>query len=118
MSVRVEEEEMYLTLRFQGAILGGGAGGFTMGFSVDGAASPTLQVASHLFVGTERLNLNVMHTIKLSKGEHVVALTANDVATAGHTIDGAVVHSVFSATRSSDDAVLAHGVDSKVQNIF
>ena len=118
MSVRVEEEEMYLKLTFQGSVLGGGPGIQTLGFLVDSVAAPTLPLLSFTFLATEAIPVNISHVVKLTKGEHKVGLLGNDPTSAGHTIDGAVVQSVFSATRYTDDATLAHGVDSKVQQIF
>jgi hypothetical protein len=122
MSVRVEEDEMDLVLKFQGSVLGGAAGALTMGFAVDSgagfAANPTLPLFSFTFLATEVYNAEFEVRLSLAKGEHKVALTANDAGSVGHTIDGAVVHSTFSATRVSSAATLAHGVDSKVQGIY
>lgn len=115
MSVRVEEDQMLLVLNFQGNILGGGAGALTMGFLVDGVAATTLPLMGFTFIGATQLPVNFSLPVALSKGEHKIALTANDVGTAGHTINGAAFDSRFSATRLTNDATLGHGVGSKVQ---
>lgn len=122
MSVRVEEEEMLLLLRFQGRITGVTAEEATLNFAVDSgagfAAASVLPLAAHTFL-TGRLDqqFHVELCVKLAKGEHKVALLAN-ADSGGHQIDGATVNCRFSATRVSNDATLAHGVGSKVQNVL
>jgi len=123
MSVRVEEDEMLLELKFQGSVLGINAAALTMGFAYNSGAgwlpATTLPQLSHLFLtGQLELDAHFSFVLSLPKGEHKVALTANDVGTAGITIDGGVVDSRFSATRISNAATLAHGVDSKVQGTY
>lgn len=119
MNVRVEEEEMLLLLEFQGRLTGVTAELIEMGFTVNsgaGFASPTtLPLLAHTFL-TGQLEEAVKFSlcVKLTKGHHVVGLTANP-ASVNHDIDGDVVHCVFSATRVSSDATLGQGVNSKVQ---
>ena len=118
MIVRVEEEEMLLTLNFQGNILGVTAAVLTMGFEIDGVAAPALPLLGHTFLtGQLQLPVNLSWQATLTKGEHTVALTAN-TTTAAASVDGAAFMSRFSALRDSNSATLAHGVDSKVQDIF
>jgi hypothetical protein len=118
MSVRVEEDEMLLHLNFQGNILGVTAAVLTMGFEVDGVAATALPLLGHTFLtGQLQLPVNFTLPVTLTKGEHVVALTANTTTAAAAT-DGTAFDCRFSATRVSNAAALAHGVDSKVQGIF
>lgn len=113
LNVRVEEEQMLVRVAFKGTILGGGAGDLTVGFTVDGVALPLLSAGQLLAAGEH--HLHVEETLALTKGQHVIRLQMNDVATAGHTIDGGVYKCVFSVERVSNDALLGQGVNSKVQ---
>lgn len=116
MSVRVEEDEMLLVLNFQGNLLGVTAAAVTLGFEVDGAAATALPLLAHTFLtGQLQLPVNISLPVTLTKGEHVIALTADDPGTAGITIDGGVADCRFSATRVSNAATLGQGVNSKVQ---
>jgi len=115
MNVRVEEEEMLLILDFQGQVTGVTAELLVMNFEVDGVAASALPLLSHTFLtGQLADEAKFSLCVKLTKGHHVVALTAN-AASGGHTIAGAVVRSAFSATRVSNAATLGQGVNSKVQ---
>lgn len=122
MSVRVEEEQMLLVLNFQGQISGVTAETATLAFYVDSGAgwapATTLPQAAHTFLtGQLTDEVNVSLPLALAKGEHKVALWAN-ADSGGHAIDGGIVDCRFSATRVSNAAALAHGVDSKVQGIY
>ena len=118
MSVRVEEEQMLCTLNFQGQLSGVTAEAATLAFYVDGAASTTLPQLVHTFLtGQLTTDVSISLPVMLTKGEHKVALWAN-AASGGHAIEGTVVDCRLSATRASNAAALAHGVDSKVQGIY
>jgi len=115
MSVRVEEDEMLLILDFQGQVSGVTAELLVMNFEVDGAAASVLPLLSHTFLtGQLADEAKFSLCVKLTKGEHKVALTAN-AASGGHAIEGTTVRCAFSATRVSSDATLGQGVNSKVQ---
>jgi len=116
MVVRVEEDQMDLVLRFRGTILGGGAGDLVVGFTVDGVALAKLAGRQLLAAGEHALD--VSQRVSLSKGQHLVRLQMDDVASAGHTIDGGPHECRFEAERLSSAATLAHGVDSKVQGVY
>jgi hypothetical protein len=115
MSVRVEEEQMDLILSFKGTVLATGPGDVQVGFAVGGVALAKLGGAHALVLG--EYHLNVEQRITLTKGDHLVTLQMNDVATIC-TIDGGPHECRFGAERLSSAATLAHGVDSKVQGIF
>lgn len=115
MIVRVEEEQMLLTLNFQGQISGVTAEAATLAFYVDGAPATTLPQVVHTFLtGQLTAEVNTSLSVMLSKGEHTVALWAN-ADSGGHAIEGTVVDCRFTATRDSSDATLGQGVNSKVQ---
>jgi len=119
MSVRVEEEQMLLLLRFQGRLTGVTAELVTLNFAVDSGAgfvaASVLPLASHTYLtGQLAHEFHVELPVVLTKGEHKVALLAN-AASGNHQIDGLTVNSRFSATRVSSDATLGQGVNSKVQ---
>jgi hypothetical protein len=118
MSVRVEEEEMLLTLEFQGSILGAGVTVLNMGFAVDSgtgfAATSTLPLWGATLAAAET-PVRFTQRLTLAKGEHKIALQAADVSSTGHTISGGVVDSRFAACRDSNSATLGQGVNSKVQ---
>jgi len=117
MIVRVEEDEMLLQLNFQGNILGVATAVLLMGFSVDGAAATPLPLLGHTFDGALQLAVNFTLPLALTKGEHTIALTGG-TSVAAASVDGAAFDCRFSATRVSNAAALAHGVDSKVQGVF
>jgi hypothetical protein len=116
-SVRVEEDEMSVVLRFSGSLLNAGAATWTGRFAVDGTAQSTLPIAGGALLAGAALSVAFEQTVTLTKGEHKVSLQLN-TSIAATTIDGAVVRSTFSANRLSSAATLAHGVDSKVQGIY
>jgi len=119
MSIRVEEDQMDLVLNFQGNLLGANADSATMAFQVNGVTQPTLPLYGTTFLtGTLQKPANFSLHVTLAKGDHKVALLGNDVGSGSVTIDGAAFDCRFSATRVSNAAVLAHGVDSKVQGVY
>ena len=115
MNVRVEEEEMLLLLEFSGRLTGVNAETIEMGFEVDGAAATALPLFSHAYLTGQLLfPVSFGVCVKLTKGQHVVGLTANPNS-GDQDLDGDIVHTVFSATRVSSAATLGQGVNSKVQ---
>lgn len=116
LSVRVEEEQMLVVLRFAGSIQSAGAGLLTVGFLVDSVVTPTLPAAGvTLGAATAMTYLNVELPVVLSKGDHKIALQMNDAGSVGHTIDGGDFLCRFSVERRSNDVLLGQGVNSKVQ---
>ena len=118
MNVRVEEDEMLLFLEFEGTVKSGGAGVLELDISWNGNTTPTPLAAQTLAASGTFSHWSVSHLVLLAKGQHVIRLRANDVGSQGHTIDGVAYHAHLRVKRESSDATLAHGVDSKVQNIF
>lgn len=114
INVRVEEEQMLLRVAFKGTVLAIAPGALTVGFSSDTVALPLLSGGQQL-TAAGPWHLCVEETLLLSKGQHVIRLRMNDVATAGHTIDGGVYKCLFTAERMTNDATLGQGVNSKVQ---
>jgi len=120
MSVRLEEDEMDLVLKFQGNLLGATTDVATLAFQVDGVAATALPSwgTTFLLADLQRAASIELRVTGLAKGEHKVALLGADVNSGSVTIDGAAFVCTFSAERVSSAATLAHGVDSKVQGIF
>jgi hypothetical protein len=116
LSVRVEEEQMLVVLRFSGSIQSAAAGILSVGFLVDSVAVPTLPAAAHSLGAINTMSyLNVEHAVVLSKGDHKIALQMNDVGTTGATIDGGDFLARFSVERRSNAVTMGQGVNSKVQ---
>mgnify|MGYP003628088846 CR=1 FL=1 len=116
-SVRVEEDEMSVVLRFSGSLLYAANAAWTGRFMVGILPQSTLPLAGGALLAGVGNTVAFEQTVTLAKGEHKVSLQLTS-STANTTIDGAVVHSTFSATRLSSAATLAHGVDSKVQGTY
>jgi len=118
VSVRVEEEEMCLTLAFSGSLVNPGPGVFSLGFAVDSngagfVATSALPLCAGALLAGVGLSVACSTVVKLAKGEHKITLQAD--STAATTIDGAVIRSTLSMTRDSNSATLGQGVNSKVQ---
>lgn len=120
MSIRIEEEEMDLILRFQGNLLGANGDVATLAFEVNGVAATALPSWGTTFLTADlQAHANIeLRVTGLAQGEHKVALLGNDVGSGTVTLDGANFVCTFSAERVSSAASLAHGVDSKVQGIY
>lgn len=116
----VEEEEMITEVGFVGTLANANAGAQTADFNlvVDGSNATTLPVASTTIALTGREWIKAAATLRLTKGAHVVKLQANASVVTDVTIAGAAYDCRLFAMRSTADAALAHGVDSKVQAIF
>ena len=113
MSVRVEEDEMLLTLAFSGSLLNAAAAVWSGAFAVDGVAASALPVAAGALLAAAPLSVSFEQSVWLTKGDYKVTMQMN--STAATTIDGGTVRSVFTALRDSNSATLGQGVNSKVQ---
>ncbi len=110
----VEEDEMMVEVGLTGTVLCGGADSLIQfKLMVDGTSVSTLPLAANDLVAAKTEYLNIAKTVRLAKGRHVLKLQSN-VSTAA-TLKGATYDALLFAKRLSADAVLAHGVDSKVQ---
>jgi hypothetical protein len=115
LNFAVEEDEMMVNLGFTATILAGGAASqIDFQFMVDGVAATAFPSAGlDITVAAKKAFLAMPLVVRLSKGRHVVKLQAN--ATAAASIKGTAYDCRLFAKRETADAVLAHGVDSKVQ---
>ena len=110
-------------LNFQGVVSHSAVDGAVhLQFEVDGAAVDAAMAAGQYGATSstaDALNhANFSRIVSLAKGHHVVLLQAKTPDGADLTVENAAWPGRLSATRLSGDAVLAHGVDSKVQAIF
>jgi hypothetical protein len=115
LNFAVEEDEMLVELGASGTLLSGAAASTTdFQFVVDGTATTTLPLGNvTITAAATKGPLGLYQVVRLTKGRHVVKLQAN--ASAATTLKGTAYDCRLVARRDSADAVLAHGVDSKVQ---
>lgn len=123
LNFRVEEDEMQVLLNFQGVVSHSAVDGAVhLQFDVDGnpvdAAMADGQYAATSSTADALNHANFSRIVSLSKGHHVLKLQAKTPDGASLTLENATWPGRLSASRLSHDAVLAHGVDSKVQAIF
>lgn len=116
----VEEEEMLTEVGFDGVLNNVNVAAQSADFNlmVDGVSATTLPVAGQSFTASSKEKVKMAVTLRLSKGAHVVKLQANASVVTDVTIAGATYDCRLFAMRTTADAALAHGVDSKVQSIF
>ena len=113
----VDEDEMFVRIRFQAALSNGAADEVDFGLALDGALigggaifrKGLDALTSHDGVVFEWFG-------KVARGAHVLELQANQVGAASESTDTAVAPAMFSAERVTNEAVLGHGVGSKVIN--
>ena len=113
----VDEPEAYIKFRLQCCVENGAADMLDFGLELDGA----LINGGTLFRKALDATALVTHDgvvfewfQKVAEGAHVIALFSDQVLAASENIDTAVAPCVLSAERVTNEAVLAHGVGSKV----
>lgn len=116
----VEEDEMMTEVGFVGTLANANAAAQTadLNLVVDGVNATTLPVAGTTVALTGKEWIRAAVVLRLAKGSHVVKLQANASVATDVTIAGAVHDCRLFAMRTTADAVLAHGVDSKVQSVY
>lgn len=124
LGFRVDEDEMLVRFRFQACVENGAADMLDFGLSLatDGAA-PALIGGGALYrqaldatVATTHTGVTFEWYAKLPRGSHIVALFADQVLAASENVDTGPAPCLFSAENVTNEAVLGHGVESKVFN--
>jgi len=117
----VEEEEMLVRFRLQCAVESGADDMLDFGLQLDGAligGGALFRKGIDITAGKTHDGVSFEWFQKVTKGSHVVALFTDQVGGASENIDTVVAPCTFTVERVSNDAVLAHGVDSKVAGIY
>lgn len=115
-NVRVEEENMVVELLLDGSIVGGAAADIVLAkFQVGTAtAVPALPMGVGVAAGPAVEHCALKQVVELPKGQHVVKLLLGATA-ADLVLKGATYDCKFACLRTTADATLGQGVNSKVQ---
>lgn len=117
MSFRVEEEEMVVSLEFQGVVSNDNAAGrVDLDFNVDGTrvSGATAGLMGYPSVSSVLAPVHMVRVVRLSKGDHTLALQWK--AAAGvNTLAATTFPAQLVVRRMSHPATLGQGVNSKVQ---
>lgn len=120
LAFNVDEDEMFVRFYFQCATENGADDLIDYGLQLDGAlvgggALYRKAVAAAPAAATHD-GVSFEHIAKVARGRHVVALFSDQVNAASEGIDTGVAPCILVVEKISNEAVLAHGVDSKTFN--
>jgi len=117
----VDEPEMFVRLRFQCALTNGAADEVDFGLQLTtDQGTPALIDGGALFrkglsgAGYTHDGVAFEWLGKLPRGKHVLELFADQVGAASESIDTDVMPAALTVERVTNEAVLGHGVESKV----
>lgn len=118
MKFSVEEDEMFVDLRFDGVVSNATVNAETeLDFLVDGArlGGTNGLCGATSATADAKVPVHMARLVRLTKGAHTIALQMRDGGAPAGTakLEATTYVAVLSALRMSHNAVLAHGVDAK-----